>query len=140
MPNNANARREKDKRKKDKKKTDPPPLHKEDKASTDSSSSSLSLAGKDKASVDGTSLSLSPGRKEIAVDPSDPKYLERVLLLEHAGDLSVEDRSIMRAKIRSEIRKSNPGLSKEDDKFKSLMHEGMVKAALEARKRKSQST
>ena len=58
MPNNANARREKDKKKKDKnKKTDPPLLHKEDKAGTDSSSSSLSLAGKDKASVDSSSLS-----------------------------------------------------------------------------------
>jgi hypothetical protein len=141
MPNNANARREKDKKKKDKKKkTDPAPLHKEDRAITDCSSSSLSLAGKDKASVDGTSRSLSPGRKEIAVDPSDPKYLERVLLLEHAKDLSKEDRSIMRGKIRSEIRKSNPGLSADEDKFKSLMHEGMVEAALEARKRKSQST
>ena len=74
------------------------------------------------------------------MDPSDPKYLERVLLQEHAGELSKEDRSIMRGKIRSEIRKSNPGLSADDDKFKSLMHDGMVEAALEARKRKSQST
>ena len=233
MPNNANARREKDKKRKGKeRKTVPPSLPQEDKTSADisslslaaedktgmDSSSSLSLAGtrevlegetfeqetlgtttswflsqeerlakigqlrrgnpgaseeeirtlyraylssetlkeqdleverraakrtqakRDATSVDGPSHSLSPGGKETAVDPSDPKYLERVLLLEHAGDLSMEDRSIMRAKIRSEIRKSNPGLSKEDDKFKSLMHEGMVEAALEARKRRSQST
>ena len=58
MPNNANARREKEKKKKDKKKkTVPPPLHKEDEASMDSSSLSLSLAGKDKASQDSISLS-----------------------------------------------------------------------------------
>ncbi len=44
MPNNANARREKEKKMKDKKKrTVPPPLHKEDKASMDSSSLSLFL-------------------------------------------------------------------------------------------------
>ncbi len=165
MPNNAEARRAKDKKKKDKKKkTVPPSLSKEDKASSDSSS--LSLAAKDKAvmdsssslsleqeaprtttswfltqeerlekikqlrrenpgaseekiktlyrayllfealkaqdvgaerlaakrtqakrvttSVDGTSLSLSQTGKEIAVDPSDPRYLERVLLPELA--------------------------------------------------------
>ena len=66
--------------------------------------------------------------------------MERALLLEHARDLSKEDRSIMRGKIRSKIREANPGLSADDDKFKSLMHEGMKEAALKARKRKSQST
>jgi hypothetical protein len=47
MPNNSNARREKDKKRKDKeKKTFPPPLHKEDKPSN-----------KDEASMDSKSLS-----------------------------------------------------------------------------------
>ena len=51
MPNNASARRDKDKKKKDKKKkdnkkTDPPPLHKEDTASADSSTLSLSVTDK----------------------------------------------------------------------------------------------
>ena len=71
MPNNSNARRKKDKKKQSKKKkTDPPPLHKEDKASMDSSSHSLSLAGKDKASVDSVSLfsSLAGKDSEKVVD------------------------------------------------------------------------
>ena len=52
MPNNASARRDKEKKNKDKKnkdkkkknneKTDPPPLHKEDTASADSGTLSLS--------------------------------------------------------------------------------------------------
>ncbi len=51
MPNNSSARREKDKKKKDKKKkdnreTDTPPLFKEDTASADSHSLSLSLLKK----------------------------------------------------------------------------------------------
>ena len=64
MPNNAEARRGKDKKKKDKeKKTVPAPLHKVDKTSVDSPS--LSLAGKNKASVD-SSLSLTGRNKAIA--------------------------------------------------------------------------
>ena len=68
MPNNAEARRVKDKKKKDKeKKTDPPPLHKEDEASVDSSS--FSLAAKDKASVGSSSSSLSlPGKDQVSMD------------------------------------------------------------------------
>ncbi len=67
MPNNASARRVKDKKNKDKKgegskKTDTLSLPKEDAASVDSGTLSLSSAGKDnssKDSVDGSSLSLS---------------------------------------------------------------------------------
>ncbi len=52
MPNNASARRDKDKKKKDKnkkdnKKTDTPLLHKEDTASADSGTLSLSVAGRE---------------------------------------------------------------------------------------------
>ena len=65
MPNNAEARRVKDNKKKVKeKKTEPFPLHKEDKASVDSSS--LSLTGRDKASVDILSLSLASKVKASA--------------------------------------------------------------------------
>ncbi len=65
MPNNSNARREKGKKKKDRnKQTDPSPLHKEDKASKDSSSRSLSLTGQEKASAD----NFFPGADEISMD------------------------------------------------------------------------
>ena len=66
MPNNAEARRGKDKKKKDKEKsTVPAPLHKVDKASVDTLS--LSLAGRDKPSADSPSLSLT-GRNKASVD------------------------------------------------------------------------
>ena len=71
MPNSSNARREKDKKKQSKKKkTDPPPLHKEDKASMDSSSLSLSLTGKDKASEDISLFSSLAGKDSEKVVPS----------------------------------------------------------------------
>ncbi len=52
MPNNASARRGKDKKNKDKKKTDTLPLPKKDAASVDSGTLSLSSAGLDKSSKD----------------------------------------------------------------------------------------
>ena len=92
MPNNSSARQKKQSKKK---KTDPLPLHKEDKASVDSTS--LSLAGMDKAStmdkactvdrssmdkasLDGSSLSL-VGTKEAA-NIAVPICSEGALLLE----------------------------------------------------------
>ncbi len=93
MPNNSGARREKSKKKQDKKKkTVPPPLYKEDKASKDkaskdSSSLSLPVAGEDEVIGDRSSLSLSSDRKEVTADLSDPKFLERVLLMEHRNDI-----------------------------------------------------
>ena len=65
MPNNASARRSKDKKSKDKKKkdgqrTDTLSLPKEDKAGMDSGTPSLSSAGKDEAIKDSISPSLSP--------------------------------------------------------------------------------
>jgi hypothetical protein len=72
MPNNASARRDKDKKKKDKKKrTDPKLLHKEDKASQDSSSLSPSVAEKGEASLDKISLSLSSDSKRTSADSLD---------------------------------------------------------------------
>ena len=78
MPNNASARRVKDKKNKSKKgegskKTDTLSLPKEDAASVDSGTLSLSSAGKDnssKDSVDGGSLSLSVLGKEQARESS----------------------------------------------------------------------
>jgi hypothetical protein len=67
MPINSNARQKRQGRKK---KTDPPPLHKEDKASMDSSSLSLSLAGKDKASEDISLFSSLAGKDSEKVAPS----------------------------------------------------------------------
>ena len=143
MPNNSIARREKEKKKQDKKKkTVSPPLHKEDKASKDKASmegASLSLfdTGKDKASKERNSLSLSSGRKESAIDPSDPESLERVILIEYRSGLTQEESRAKRRQLRSEIQKANPGISDED--LKPMLKDAMVKAALEARRRKNQS-
>jgi hypothetical protein len=94
MPNNASARRDKDKKKKDKKKKkDPKPLHKEDKASQDSSSLSPSVAGKDEASLDKGFLSLSSDRMEEAAENSDSEHLKRVLRVEHARDTTIQART-----------------------------------------------
>ena len=78
MPNNATARRgkekkNKDKKKKDSKKTDTPPLPKEDTASADSGTLSLSSAGQDKA------IALPLAGKDVALDLSDPRYLEKAI-------------------------------------------------------------
>ena len=82
MPNNASARRVKDKKNKDKKgeeskKTDTLSLPKEDAASVDSGTLSLSSAGKDnssKDSADGSSLYLSVLGKEQARESSTLSY------------------------------------------------------------------
>ena len=92
MPNNASARRGKDKKNKDKKKkddkrTDTPSLPKEDTAGMDSGTFSLSSAGKDKAiTKDGSSLSFvgTKGAANIAA----PKLSDPALLLEFACSLT----------------------------------------------------
>ena len=78
MPNNASARRgkekkNKDKKKKDSKKTDTPLLPKEDTASADSGTLSLSSAGQDKA------IALPLAGKDVVLDLSDPRYLEKAI-------------------------------------------------------------
>jgi hypothetical protein len=95
MPNNSNARREKDKKKQSKKK--------EDKASTDSNSLSLSLAGKDKANMDSGSLSLSLAGTDTTADHLDPGYAdlrEPALLLKFTSSLTQDERIDMRKRIR----------------------------------------
>jgi hypothetical protein len=134
MPNNSNARREKDKKKQSKKKkTDPPPLHKEDKASMDSSPSSLSLAGTDKVSMDSNSLSLS-GTDTTAelLDPAYADLKESALLLEFFGSLTLEGRRDMRKKIQE----SNPRASEEE--IKAIFRTALLDAALQFGRRKSQ--
>jgi hypothetical protein len=138
MPNNANARREKDKKKKDKKKkTDPKPLHKEDKASQDSSSLSPSVAGKDEASLDKISLSLSSDRMRSSADISDAEHQKRLLLMEHARDTTTLERLALRKIFREEIRNVNPLVPR--DELNSLLSEAMLGAALESRRKKFQS-
>ena len=106
MPNNAEARRVKDKKKTDKKKkTDPTPLSKEDKASVDSPS--LSLASKGKASADSSSSLSLAGIHEVP----DGKTLKLDALREkHSRSLSQEERL---EKI-AQVRKGNPGASEEE--------------------------
>ena len=153
MPNNAEARRGKDKKKKDKeKKTVPAPLHKVDKTSVDSPS--LSLAGKNKASVDSPSLSLT-GRNKASVDiPSlslaskvkasantssslsltdihrapDGETLRRDALREkYAKSLSQSERL---EKI-AQVRKVNPGAS--EGEIRALYRAHLLDEALKAR-------
>jgi hypothetical protein len=76
MPNNASARRVKDKKNNDKKgkggkKTDTPSLPKEDTAGVDSGTLSLSSAGKDQASKDKVDTLLLEA-KVVDLDLSDP--------------------------------------------------------------------
>jgi hypothetical protein len=193
MPKNSNARREKGKKRKDeKKRTDSTPLHKEDKASVDSSS--LSLAAKDKASVDSSSFLFLAGIREVpeienlerdalkaqakkrqvekdspllslsseemekqdlsfALDKMEKVIQENAnavhekdagwswamsaLLVEHHRATTMDDRTAMRRKIREEIRKANPLVSREE--LKSYLDKAMVRAALEWRKNDLQS-
>jgi hypothetical protein len=129
MPNNANARREKDKKKKDKnKKTDPPPLHKEDKASVDSSS--LSLAAKDKASVDSSSSLSLAGIHEV---PEIERLERNVLGAKHSWSLSLEER----VEVKEQVRRGNPGASEEE--IKILYRARLLDDALKAQAKKRQS-
>jgi hypothetical protein len=81
MPNNASARRGKEKKNKDKekkgdKRTDTPSLPKEDTAGMDSGTLSISSAGKDHASRDKADT-LSLEGMGVELDLSDPCYLEK---------------------------------------------------------------
>ncbi len=95
MPNNASARRGKDKKNKDKKKkenkkTDTPPLPKEDTANVDSGTLSLYSAGKDKSSKDSGPL----GGKDGALDLSDPCYLEKAYAIRQKNKASLDGSSL----------------------------------------------
>ncbi len=102
MPNNASARRGKDKKNKDKKKkddqrTDTPSLPKEDVASVDGSTLSLSSAEKEQASKDKASA-LSLGGKDGELYHSDPGYLEKALVAwNKQKDSAAEGKAILDA-------------------------------------------
>ena len=125
MPNNSSARQKKQSKKK---KTDPPPLHKEDKASVDSTS--LSLTGKDatnndKASLDASSLSLA-GTDATADLP------DSTLRLEFYHSLTDQEKHA----IHVEVMNTNPGAS--SNELVSIKRAVVLKAALEAREKKFQ--
>ena len=106
MPNNAEARRVKDKKKKDKgKKTEPFPLHKEDKASVDTPS--LPLTAKDKASADSSSSLSLEGIHEA---PEAKTRRLDALREKHVSSLSQETRL---EKI-AQLKRGNPGASEEE--------------------------
>jgi hypothetical protein len=78
------------------------------------------------------SSSLSLAGPEVATDLMDPKYLESVLLLEYSHSITQEKKTDIRKKIQD----ANPGASKGE--LKIIHRDAMLKAVLEARKRKSQ--
>ncbi len=90
MPNNASARRGKEKKSKDKKKkgdqrTDTLSLPKEDKAGMDTGTPSLSSAGKDKATEDSRSLPFSPEWEQIFFSALDK--MEKDIQESAAGEI-----------------------------------------------------
>ena len=142
MPNNSSARQKKQSKKKK------PPLHKEDKASVDSTSlsltgkdatskdkanrdaSSLSLTGKDatskdKANLDASSLSLA-GTDATADLP------DSTLRLEFYHSLTDQEKHA----IHVEVMNTNPGAS--PNELVSIKRAVLLKAALEAREKKIQ--
>ena len=79
-----------------------------DTASEERNSLSLFDAGRaaDKASEERISLFLSSGRKETAIDPSDPESLDRAILREYRTGLTQDESRAKRRQLRSEIQKS----------------------------------
>jgi hypothetical protein len=107
MPNNSNARREKDKKKQGKKKkTVSSPLHKEDKASLDSVPHPLSLSGKEDGTMDtsSSSLSLAGAEKET------PPMMGHAIMMNHYNSLSDEEKT----RIHAEALKANPRASTQE--------------------------
>ncbi len=95
MPNNASARRVKDKKDKDQKnkgskKTDTLSLPKEDAAKVDSGTLSLFSAGRDKSSKDIGPLV----GKDGALDLSDPCYLEKAHAIRQKGKANLDSATL----------------------------------------------
>jgi hypothetical protein len=145
MPNNASARRDKDKKKKDKKKkdnrrTDPPPLHKEDTASADSVS--LSPPVIDKAEQE-TSLALDEMERVIQEHPNREldkdvgwAWARLSLLIDYSRFTTVEARRDTRRKLCEERTKANPLMSSEE--LKACLDNAMSIVALEWRRNEPQ--
>jgi hypothetical protein len=140
MPNNASARRGKDKKNNDKKKThnkktDTPSLPKEDTASVDSGTLSLSSAGNVQARTD---RFIVLNRMEEAIQKhaegivdADSELMIDNLRYEHSLATTVEERNDMRRKFRQEIRDANPLVSGAESR--SLLLKAMIGAAIEWR-------
>jgi hypothetical protein len=133
-------KKKKDKKKKDNKKTDTPPLHKEDTASADSGTLSLSFAEKEEQDL---SLALDRMEKAIQEHPNgepekdeDWAWGKTVLLVEHSRATTLDERVDMRRKFREEVRKVNPLVSREE--LKSLLDKAMLRTALELRRNEPQ--
>ena len=111
MPNNASARRGKDKKNKDKKKddqsTDTLSLPKEDAAKADSGTLSLSSAGKDKSSKDIGPLV----GKDGALDLSDPCYLEKAHAIRQKDKASLDGSSLSLSVVGKEQSRESRTLS-----------------------------
>ncbi len=136
MPNNSNARREKDRKKKDRKKedknkkTDPPPSHKEDNASTDSSDSSLSQSGTGKASMDSFFLSYAGRDMEtLEAELLVPGHEQHVFILGYKRSLSIQDLFVM----QYALMEAHPNAHARDLATPSKAQ--MLKAGLEALKK-----
>jgi hypothetical protein len=140
MPNNSNARREKDKKKKDKKKkTDPSPLHKEDKAGADSSTLSSSSAGSSarKASISSSMkskdvpLSLYPAGTSREEELHMTSEESRRFMIAFAKTLMNDEGVAIFAKTSE----ANPGLFAKE--MLVAHHAALAKAVLEAQERKN---
>ena len=153
MPNNASARREKDKKKKDKKqRRDPKPLQKEDdtskldKASMDTTSAdslSLSFPVADKQEKE---FSLALDRMEKAIqrnadaaqeEGTEWDWARTSLLVEYSLAVTMEENLARNKKLREEVRKANP-LASEKERY-SLIHKEKLLRALEWRRSSLQS-
>jgi hypothetical protein len=112
MPNNASARRVKDKKNKDKKgkgskKTNTLSLPKEDTANVDSGTLSLSSAGKDKSSKDIGPLV----GKDGALDLSDPCSLEKAQAIRQKDKASLDGSSLSLSVVGKEQSRESRTLS-----------------------------
>jgi hypothetical protein len=82
--------------------------------------------------MDRSSSSLSLAGPEVAADIMDPNHVENVLLLEYSYSITQEER----IDIRKKVQDTNPGASKGERKI--IYRDALLKAALEAQKKKSQ--
>ncbi len=141
MPNNSSTRREKDKKKKDKKKkdnkkTDTPPLLKEDTASADSHS--LSLSGEQKWEQKFFSA-LGKMEKdiqehaagEIDWEKADWAWARIDLLVQFHSGTTIAERTVMRRKFREEAEEANQLVSRAE--LKTQLDVAMLRKALEWR-------
>jgi hypothetical protein len=145
MPNNSSARRDKDKKNKDKKnkdnkKTGTPPLLKEDTASADSNSLSLSFEEKEEQN---SSLAVDRMEKAIQENPnavldkqSEWSWIRTVLLVEYNQATTIDERTAMRRKFRAELQESKQLASSAETK--SHIDISMLRAAIDWRRREPQ--